>query len=120
MDYGWLFEFLKGMLKPVAALAVVAMAVALSYAQRLGLEWEMAYSIFRAFLQLSIIGFVLQFIFSRENSWWILLAYLFMVCLCFPLPLNLKLVSFQQIWLELLLGQCRILLKNSGQTNGTK
>ncbi|KAK4797525.1 hypothetical protein SAY86_029851 [Trapa natans] len=79
MDYGWLMEFLKGMLKPVAALSVVAMAVALSYAQRLGLEWEMVYSIFRAFLQLSIIGFVLQFIFTQENSGWIVLAYLFMV-----------------------------------------
>ncbi|PKI60979.1 hypothetical protein CRG98_018609 [Punica granatum] len=79
MDFGWMFEFLKGMLKPVAALAVVAMAVALSYAQRLGLEWEMAYSISRAFLQLSVIGFVLQFIFSRENNVWIVLAYLFMV-----------------------------------------
>ncbi|XP_019154973.1 PREDICTED: protein ALUMINUM SENSITIVE 3 [Ipomoea nil] len=78
-DWEWLKEFLKGMLKPVAALAVVAMAVALSYFQRLGLEREMAFSIFRAFLQLSIIGFVLQFIFSQDNVLWILLAYLFMV-----------------------------------------
>lgn len=98
MDYGWFFEFLKGMLKPVVALAVVAMAVALSYAQRLGLEWEMVYSIFRAFLQLSIIGFVLQFIFSQQNSGWIVLAYLFMVSLCFLLPL--KLTSSHQIWFE--------------------
>ncbi|XP_031126020.1 protein ALUMINUM SENSITIVE 3 [Ipomoea triloba] len=78
-DWEWLKEFLKGMMKPVAALAVVAMAVALSYLQRLGLEREMAYSIFRAFLQLSIIGFVLQFIFTQDNVLWILLAYLFMV-----------------------------------------
>lgn len=81
MELDWLFEFMKGMLKPVAALAVVLMAVALSYMQKLGLEGEMVYSIFRAFLQLSIIGFVLQFIFSQENSGWIILAYLFMVCL---------------------------------------
>ncbi|XP_030451415.1 protein ALUMINUM SENSITIVE 3-like [Syzygium oleosum] len=76
---GWMVDFLKGMVKPVAALAVVLMAVALSYTQRLRLEREMLYAIFRAFLQLSIIGFVLQFIFNRQNSGWIVLAYLFMV-----------------------------------------
>lgn len=79
MDTAWLLEFLKGILKPLAALVVVAMAAALSYMQRLGLEWEMVYAIFRAFLQLSIIGFVLQFIFNQDNRGWILLAYLFMV-----------------------------------------
>lgn len=67
------------MMKPVAALAVVAMAVALSYVQKLGLEAEMAYAIFRSFLQLSVIGFVLQFIFNQDNALWILMAYLFMV-----------------------------------------
>ncbi|KDP29041.1 hypothetical protein JCGZ_16430 [Jatropha curcas] len=77
---GWLLEFLTGMIKPVAALAVVLMAVSLSFMQKLGLEGEMIYSIFRAFLQLSIIGFVLQFIFSQDRSIWIILAYFFMVC----------------------------------------
>ena len=72
-------DYLKGMLKPVAATAVVALAIALSFIQRIGLEKEMAYSIFRAFLQLSIIGFVLEFIFTQKNAGWILLAYLFMV-----------------------------------------
>ncbi|XP_022746413.1 protein ALUMINUM SENSITIVE 3-like [Durio zibethinus] len=79
MDWDWFYEFLKGMIKPVAALAVVLMAVFLSFMQKLGLEKEMVYSIFRAFLQLSVIGFVLQFIFNQENSGWIVLAYLFMV-----------------------------------------
>nr|DAD27784.1 TPA_asm: hypothetical protein HUJ06_029252 [Nelumbo nucifera] len=78
MDFDWV-GFLKGMLKPVAALAVVLMAVALSMVQKLGLEKEMIYSIARAFVQLSIIGFVLQFIFSQNNGGWIVLAYLFMV-----------------------------------------
>ncbi|XP_058109914.1 protein ALUMINUM SENSITIVE 3 [Magnolia sinica] len=72
-------DFLKGMLKPVAATCVVLMAVALSFCQNLGLEKEMIFSIARAFLQLSVIGFVLQFIFSQKNIAWILLAYLFMV-----------------------------------------
>ncbi|KAH1039457.1 hypothetical protein J1N35_041200 [Gossypium stocksii] len=78
MDWDWLFEFLKGMVKPVAALTVVLLAVLLSFMQNLGLEKEMIYSICRAFLQLSIIGFVLQFIFNQDNSGWIVLAYLFM------------------------------------------
>ncbi|CAA6661792.1 unnamed protein product [Spirodela intermedia] len=73
----WL-DYLKGMLKPVAATAVVVLAIVLSFVQRLGLEGEMAYSIFRSFLQLSIIGFVLEFIFTQKNAAWILFAYLFM------------------------------------------
>lgn len=72
-------DFLTGMLKPAAATAVVLMAVALSFFQKLGLEGEMVYAIARAFLQLSVIGFVLQFIFTQKNCGWIILAYLFMV-----------------------------------------
>lgn len=80
MDWEWLKEFGKGMIKPLLALAVVIMAMVLSYLQKLGLEGEMIYSIFRSFVQLSIIGFVLQFIFSQKTSVWIVVAYLFMVC----------------------------------------
>nr|CAB3463729.1 unnamed protein product [Digitaria exilis] len=76
---GFWHDFLLGMLKPVAATAVVAMAVALSFAQRLGLEREMLYATARAFLQLSVVGFVLHFIFAQKSVLWILLAYLFMV-----------------------------------------
>ncbi|KAJ7977044.1 protein ALUMINUM SENSITIVE 3 [Quillaja saponaria] len=79
MDFSWMIEFLQGMVKPVAATAVVFLAVILSLWQKLGLEGEMVYSILRAFLQLSIIGFVLQFIFNQDNSGWIVLAYIFMV-----------------------------------------
>ncbi|KAM7254832.1 hypothetical protein ACFE04_020073 [Oxalis oulophora] len=78
-DWSWLFDFMKGMIKPLLATAVVVLAVALSYFQKLGLEGEMIYAIVRAFIQLSIIGFVLQFIFNQANSIWIILAYLFMV-----------------------------------------
>ncbi|XP_047063705.1 UPF0014 membrane protein STAR2-like [Lolium rigidum] len=67
------------MLKPLAATAAVAMAVALSSTQRLGIEAEMLYAIARSFLQLSVIGFVLHFIFTQSSPLWILLAYLFMV-----------------------------------------
>lgn len=82
MDVNIWMEFLQGMLKPLAATAVVLVAVLLSFFQHLGLEKEMVYAIFRAFLQLSIIGFVLQFIFTQRNSVWIVFAYLFMV-VCF-------------------------------------
>ncbi|CAL9178771.1 unnamed protein product [Musa hybrid cultivar] len=78
-DASFWMDFLRGMLKPVAALAVVLMAVALSFTQKLKLEGEIVYAIARAFLQLSIIGFVLQFIFTQKNAVWIILAYLFMV-----------------------------------------
>nr|AFK48876.1 unknown [Lotus japonicus] len=78
-DLTWLVEFLKGMVKPVAATAVVFLAVGLSFWQKLGLEVEMVVAVIRAFIQLSIIGFVSQFIFNQDNAGWILLAYLFMV-----------------------------------------
>ncbi|OEL30786.1 UPF0014 membrane protein STAR2 [Dichanthelium oligosanthes] len=68
------------MLKPLAATVVVALAVALSFTQSLGIEAEMLFAIARSFVQLSVIGFVLQFILSQKNTTsWILLAYLFMV-----------------------------------------
>ncbi|CAL5097250.1 unnamed protein product [Urochloa decumbens] len=76
---GFWRDFLVGMLKPAAATAVVAMAVALSSAQRLRLEREILHATGRVFLQLSAVGFVLHFIFAQKNALWILLAYLFMV-----------------------------------------
>ncbi|CAN6193197.1 unnamed protein product [Urochloa humidicola] len=77
---GFWRDFLVGMLKPAAATAVVVLAVALSFTQRLGIEGEMLYAVARSFLQLSLIGFVLHFIFTQENTTpWILAAYLFMV-----------------------------------------
>lgn len=76
---GFWRDFGIGMLKPAAATSVVAMAVALSFTQRLGVEGEMMYAIARSFLQLSVIGFVLHFIFSQHNPVLIVLAYLFMV-----------------------------------------
>ncbi|CAN6206806.1 unnamed protein product [Urochloa humidicola] len=79
-DPGFWRDFLVGMLKPAAATAVVVLAVALSFTQRLGIEGEMLYAVARSFLQLSLIGFVLHFIFTQKNTTpWILVAYLFMV-----------------------------------------
>ena len=74
------------------------MTMALSYFQKLGLESEMVYSIFRAFLHLSIFGFLLQFIFTEENSGWILLAYSFMVP--FPLCFLFTFLSLSENFLD--------------------
>lgn len=77
---GFWHDFFVGMLKPIATIAVVALAVVLTFTQRLGIEGEMLFAIMRSFLQLSIVGFVLHFIFTQNNTApWILLAYLFMV-----------------------------------------
>ncbi|XP_042377442.1 UPF0014 membrane protein STAR2-like [Zingiber officinale] len=72
-------DFAGGMLKPVASTAVVAVAVALSFSQNLDLQAEMIYATARCFLQLSLVGFFLHFIFSQKTAAWILLPYLFMV-----------------------------------------
>ncbi|KAJ7519166.1 hypothetical protein O6H91_17G077700 [Diphasiastrum complanatum] len=77
-DSVWI-AFALGMLKPLAALVIVVLAVLMSFFQKLDLEKEMIYSIFRAFVQLSIIGFVLEFIFQQNHVFYIFLAYIFMV-----------------------------------------
>lgn len=89
-----MLEYLEGMVKPVLATVVVLLAVLLSYLQKLGLEGEMIYSIIRAFVQLSVIGFVLEFIFTQNNSVWIILAYLFMVCIKHTILLPLYFLVF--------------------------
>ncbi|XP_066371624.1 UPF0014 membrane protein STAR2-like [Miscanthus floridulus] len=77
---GFWRDFLVGMVKPAASTAVVALAVMLSFAQRLGIEGETLYAVARSFVQLLLIGFVLHFIFVQKNATpWILFTYLFMV-----------------------------------------
>ncbi|KAJ7535392.1 hypothetical protein O6H91_12G031300 [Diphasiastrum complanatum] len=72
-------RFGEGMFKPLAALVILAMAILMSYLQKLDLEREMIYSIMRSFLQLSLVGFILEFIFKQKNPLWIIAIYLFMV-----------------------------------------
>lgn len=74
-------------MKTVAATVAVLIAALLSYIQKLGMEKEMVYASVRAIIQLSIVGFVLEFIFTRRNVLWILLAYLFMVTYYFKVLL---------------------------------
>ncbi len=49
------------------ALGLVAVAVALSLYERLGLQGDIGVAVVRSFVQLTAIGFVIQFVFGLEN-----------------------------------------------------
>jgi UDP-glucose/iron transport system permease protein len=49
-----------------ATLAIVAVAVAVSFWQRAGLEEDIAVAVVRSFVQLTAIGFVIKFIFDQD------------------------------------------------------
>jgi len=50
-----------------AALALVAIAIAVSFWQRAGLEEEIGIAVVRSFIQLTAIGFVITFIFDQDE-----------------------------------------------------
>jgi putative ABC transport system permease protein len=56
-----------------AALALVAIAMALSWRERLGLERDMTIACMRAFVQLMAIGYVIHLIFSAQSALWVAL-----------------------------------------------
>lgn len=62
-----------------AALALLAIAVGLSYRERLGLERDLLVAAVRAFAQLMAIGYVIDVIFGAERLVWVLLMVLAMV-----------------------------------------
>lgn len=75
-------QFEEGMGKSFAALTLVGVAMVLASINHLGISKDMAVSVARAFLQLSIIGFILNFIFMQEGWRGLLMifaAYMFMV-----------------------------------------
>lgn len=90
-------------MKTVAATVAVLIAAVLSYIQKLGMEKEMVYASVRAIIQLSIVGFVLEFIFTRRNVLWILLAYLFMVTYYFKV---LLINTWSLIWIFTWVADC--------------
>jgi putative ABC transport system permease protein len=53
----------------VAALALVALAIAVSRWRGAGLESDIAVAAIRAFIQLSAIGYVITLIFNRDSLW---------------------------------------------------
>jgi putative ABC transport system permease protein len=54
------------------AVGLMAMAIALSAWEKLGLEWNLAIATGRTILQLLVLGYVLDFIFALNNVWGIL------------------------------------------------
>jgi putative ABC transport system permease protein len=50
-----------------ATLALVALAIAVSFWQKAGLEDDIAIAVARSFIQLTAIGFVIQFIFDQDQ-----------------------------------------------------
>jgi putative ABC transport system permease protein len=50
-----------------AALALTAVAIAISFWQRVDLERDIAIAVVRSFVQLTAIGYVIQFIFDEDN-----------------------------------------------------
>lgn len=61
------------------ALVLLAIAVALSYRERLGLEKDLLVASLRAFVQLMAIGYVIDLIFGAEQPAWVVLMVLAMV-----------------------------------------
>lgn len=63
----------------VFAFLLVLVAVIVSYKEKLRLSKEIFYGIFRAILQLVIVGYVLKYIFQLDNNWLTALMSLFIV-----------------------------------------
>ncbi|MGZ5420118.1 MAG: ABC transporter permease [Solirubrobacterales bacterium] len=63
----------------LAALALVAIAFAVSFWRRTGLEEDIAIAAGRAFIQLSAIGYVITLIFDQDSLWLVLALIVVMV-----------------------------------------
>ena len=82
--YDDLAAFEKGFLKSAASLLVLLAAIMVSQWQKLGLELDMLVSQGRGFLQLTVVGFVLNFIFNQtglSGLAWMFGAFCMMVAL---------------------------------------
>ena len=72
-------EGLGAVATALLALGLVAVAVALSLYERLGLQGDIMIAVVRSFVQLTAIGFVIEFIFGLENVGYVALLLLVMV-----------------------------------------
>jgi putative ABC transport system permease protein len=72
-------EGLRAVETALLALGLVAVAVALSLYERLGLQGDIMIAVVRSFVQLTAIGFVIEFIFGLENVGYVALLLLVMV-----------------------------------------
>lgn len=59
--------------------SLVTLALGISYKEKIGLEKDIVIGSIRAVVQLSIIGFVLKYIFALNNIWFTSLILLFMI-----------------------------------------
>ncbi len=74
-----MIEAVEWLPRILGALVLVGLAIGISRWQRVGLEKDMLVAVVRAFVQLIAIGYALEFIFSREGPFWILLLVAVMV-----------------------------------------
>lgn len=74
-----MFDALTWLPRILGALVLVGLAVGVSHWQRVALEQDMLVAIARAFVQLIAIGYALEFIFSRQSRYWIVLVVFIMV-----------------------------------------
>lgn len=71
----------------VMSLALVLVAIIISYREKLGLEKEIIWSICRAIVQLVIVGYVLKYLFALNNA---ALTVLMVLFICFNAAWNAK------------------------------
>ena len=63
-----MFEGLETVTSSLLALGLVAVAVALSLFERLDLERDISVAVVRSFVQLTAIGYIIEFVFGLENA----------------------------------------------------
>ncbi|WP_421658211.1 ABC transporter permease [Leptothermofonsia sp. ETS-13] len=61
-------------LQLIWALGMMAIAIALSAWQRLGLEWNLAIATGRTIIQLLVVGYVLAAVFAIREPWLVLIV----------------------------------------------
>lgn len=74
-----MLEILSWLPRIAGALVLVALALGVSYWQKVDLEKDMLVAVGRAFVQLIAIGYALDLIFNNEGILWILLVVMIMI-----------------------------------------
>lgn len=69
-----MLETLNWLPRIAGSLALVGIALGISYWQKVGLAQDMIVAVSRAFVQLIAIGYALELIFAARGPWWILLV----------------------------------------------
>ncbi|MEN4699515.1 iron export ABC transporter permease subunit FetB [Pantoea agglomerans] len=72
------------------SLTLVAIALLISQKEKLGMSKDILWSVFRAIIQLVIVGFVLKSIFDVNNSWLTVLTVLMVLFICVNAAINAR------------------------------